>query len=202
MKAIRERIVDLVLFEGFVQIMLRPWLCETIKNSVYGLEKDVTSSLGTLTQILSFDDNEAVTLLHDGEYLIYGILDDKTRKDLSKVAKEANKELARAFAVVEDFAFAKANIMDNSGNCSAVSTQLFIDADNYVIHITGMSIVKWAFDEAVSSQSKTLLSNPELAVLINKMPYGIIGVSSYVINIAFSNILDSSVAAHFKLRRF
>ena len=72
--------------------MLRPWLCESIKNAVYGLKRDVTSSLGTLTQILSFDENEAVILLHDGEYLIYGILDDKTRKDLTRVAKEANKK--------------------------------------------------------------------------------------------------------------
>lgn len=99
--------------------MLRPWLCESIKNAVYGLKRDVTSSLGTLTQILSFDENEAVILLHDGEYLIYGILDDKTRKDLTRVAKEANKNLSQSFAVLEGFSFSKANIMDNSGNCSA-----------------------------------------------------------------------------------
>ena len=79
----------------------------------------MTSSLGTLTQILSFDENEAVILLHDGEYLIYGILDDKTRKDLTRVAKEANKNLSQSFAVLEGFSFSKANIMDNSGNCSA-----------------------------------------------------------------------------------
>lgn len=102
--------------------MLRPWLCETIKNSIYGLEKDLSSSLGTLVQILSFDENEATILLHDSEYLIYGVLDDKTRKDLSKVAKEANKELSRSFAVVEGFAFSKANITDNSGNCKVEFT--------------------------------------------------------------------------------
>ena len=80
----------------------------------------MASSLGTLTQILSFDENEAVILLHDGEYLIYGILDDKTRKDLTRVAKEANKNLSQSFAVLEGFSFSKANIMDNSGNCSAL----------------------------------------------------------------------------------
>ena len=80
----------------------------------------MTSSLGTLTQILSFDENEAVILLHDGEYLIYGILDDKTRKDLTRVAKEANKNLSQSFAVLEGFSFSLSNIMDNSGNCSVL----------------------------------------------------------------------------------
>lgn len=80
----------------------------------------MASSLGTLTQILSFDENEAAILLHDGEYLIYGILNDKTRKDLTRVAKETNKNLSRSFAVLESFSFSKANIMDNSGICSAL----------------------------------------------------------------------------------
>ena len=70
--------------------------------------------------VSSFDENEATILLHDGEYLIYGILDDKTRKDLTRVAKETNKNLSRSFAVLESFSFSKANIMDNNGNCSAL----------------------------------------------------------------------------------
>ena len=40
--------------------------------------------------------------------------------------------------------------------------------------------VKWMFDEPVSNESRTLLSNQELATLISKMPYGIIGDSNYV----------------------
>lgn len=43
-----------------------------------------------------------------------------------------------------------------------------------------MSIVKWMFDESLSNESKTLLSNLELATLISKMPYGIIGDSNCV----------------------
>lgn len=43
-----------------------------------------------------------------------------------------------------------------------------------------MSVVKWMFDEPVSNESRTLLSNQELATLISKMPYGIIGDSNYV----------------------
>ena len=43
-----------------------------------------------------------------------------------------------------------------------------------------MSVVKWMFDEPILNQSKSLVSDYELATLLHDMPYGIIGPSTYV----------------------
>ena len=122
--------------------MLRPWLGESIKNAVYGLKRDVASSLGTLTQILSFDENEATILLHDGEYLIYGILDDKTRKDLTRVAKETNKNLSRSFAFFSEESFpagmGKIFIVRYKENIIGGSVCLFSDDTAYLMFSAGM----------------------------------------------------------------
>lgn len=167
--------------------MIQAWLCRSLMGLLANPGSYSPLNFGTELQVLCYNENETTILLHDGEYMISGILSNTAKQELIKSKPDPSQDINRAFVLLNHFCFSKANIVNNSGSCNSILSILLVDEDNFLIYITKISVIKWGYDEIINEEPQNLMSNPELAKRIKGLAYGTLGILNPVVELHFLN---------------
>ena len=97
--------------------MLSCWIKSSLSSVLRSPLETEPGVFGTLAQVLSFDEERNVMVLHDSEYLVSAILNDTVTRKMNQAKADPSQVITHGMIVLKSFCYSKANIMDSCGSC-------------------------------------------------------------------------------------
>ena len=97
--------------------MLSCWIKKSLSSVLRNPLDTEPEAFGTMAQVLSFDEERNVMVLHDSEYLVSAILNDNTKWKIIQTKADSSQVIPHGMIVLKSFCYSKANIMDSCGSC-------------------------------------------------------------------------------------
>ena len=97
--------------------MLSCWIKSSLSSVLRNPVETEPGVFGALAQVLSFDEEKSVMVLHDSDYLVSAILCDDAKRRILEAKVDPSQVIAHGLIVLKSFQYSKANIMDSCGDC-------------------------------------------------------------------------------------
>lgn len=97
--------------------MISPWISNSIQSIFRRPLSNNVYQIPVTAQVLSFDEDTSMIVVHDKEYFISGCVSSDLKDKIIKNKPEYSQRVSNGYILIKYYVISKANIPDENNEC-------------------------------------------------------------------------------------